>query len=983
MGARDQNPPIKTPNIYPTNTRSLLSTESQGPPSKRCEVFNIATLNVRTLRTQESLTELDKALENIKFDILGISEMRRLGEKIEEYGNYILFQKGKTPGQKGVGFIIKKSLKQHVQELIGISERLALLIIKLPGYKKLWSIMQVYAPTEQAEQSVIDSFYEEISLTVRKNSDKHIIIMGDFNAQVGAKQNNEEYVLGKFGYGKRSPNGQKLTEFLMEHNLTLLNSTFKKNKKNKWTWTSPDGMYKNEIDYMISNYPKAFTDTTVISAFNFNTNHRMVRSSLRKYPNKNSRKHIKNYVSEQFRADYNNYNKNKIDIEKNTGNDTTGVREKYNILEKQMKKYMSANRNQEDNKYQLSDRTLKLINERKELISNQIEKENIKLITEISKEIRKNIRNDRKTKRLQTIEFHITRTGGIKKALNELKETGKEWIPRLKKGSKSISIRKNIKDLATDFYRQLYAKQKPSGLNEQSCSYTDMAQESEEESLPSILPTEVKKAIESQKMGKAPGPDKITNELMKGTMDELVPALTKIFNEILVSGHIPEQWTESHIILLYKKGDKEDIGNYRPISLMSNVYKVFAKIILNRITKMLDEQQPTEQAGFRKGFSTIDHIYTVKQVIEKYKEYNKVLYIAFIDYAKAFDSIEHEHIWETLKQQGIQTKYASIIKTIYTNSKARIQLESLGNEFNIERGVRQGDPLSPKLFSAVLENILRKLDWEKFGLNINGSKLNHLRFADDLVLFEENPENLEIMIQGLNRESLKVGLKMNTNKTKLITNSTERDIKIGQEKLEYVKDYIYLGQVISTEEQNEKEIKMRIAIGWRKYWALKEIMKSKDLGMAIKRKTFNTCILPCLIYGCETWALTKSLREKLAICQRAMERSMIGIRRKDRVRSSVLRSKTKLTDILKQIDQQKWRWAGHMVRDAKEKWSKKISEWYPRDGKRKRGRPTMKWEDDLKLTVGATWRRVANDRSQWKSLEEAYAKRHTEIRDIL
>lgn len=88
----------------------------------------------------------------------------------------------------------------------------------------------------------------------------------------------------------------------------------------------------------------------------------------------------------------------------------------------------------------------------------------------------------------------------------------------------------------------------------------------------------------SQKLEKAPEPDNITNELIRGTEEEITPILTKLFNEIVTTGKIPKQWNESHIILLHKKGDKDDIGNYRPISLISNVYKVFAKVILERIT---------------------------------------------------------------------------------------------------------------------------------------------------------------------------------------------------------------------------------------------------------------------------------------------------------------------------------------------------------------------------------------------------------------
>lgn len=149
--------------------------------------------------------------------------------------------------------------------------------------------------------------------------------------------------------------------------------------------------------------------------------------------------------------------------------------------------------------------------------------------------------------------------------------------------------------------------------------------------------------------------------------------------------------------------------------------------------------------------------------MEKYKEYNKPLYNAFIDYTKAFDSISHEAIWESLEEQGVSLSYITIIKNICSHSKARIQLETLGDLFKIERGVRQGDLLSPKLFSAVFENIFRKLDWDKYGLRIHGRILNHLRFADDIVLFEENPYNLGEMIKDLNKQSEIIGLTMNIN----------------------------------------------------------------------------------------------------------------------------------------------------------------------------------------------------------------------------
>lgn len=157
------------------------------PLTRRTKVLKIATLNTLTLRTEESLHELEKALEDIKWDILGLCEIRRLGEKIEERADYIFFHKGEIPGQRGVGFLIKRSKKQYIQDLIGISDRIAVLNINIPGYRKPWSIIQTYAPTEKATKTDTKLFYDELTRTIMKYSHYHVILMGDFNAQVGIK----------------------------------------------------------------------------------------------------------------------------------------------------------------------------------------------------------------------------------------------------------------------------------------------------------------------------------------------------------------------------------------------------------------------------------------------------------------------------------------------------------------------------------------------------------------------------------------------------------------------------------------------------------------------------------------------------------------------------------------------------------------------------------------------------------------------------
>ena len=170
---------------------------------------------------------------------------------------------------------------------------------------------------------------------------------------------------------------------------------------------------------------------------------------------------------------------------------------------------------------------------------------------------------------------------------------------------------------------------------------------------------------------------------------------------------------------------------------------------------ILDQNQPRDQAGFRRKFSTIDHIYTLNQIIEKTNEYNLPLCVGFIDYEKAFDSVEHFAIFEALRKININETYVQILENIYKKATASIHMDDLVSEkFQIKRGVRQGDPISPKLFSAAIETIFQTVDLDK-GLNIDGETLTNLRFADDVALTTNNMTEMEEQLNRLNKNSKK------------------------------------------------------------------------------------------------------------------------------------------------------------------------------------------------------------------------------------
>lgn len=212
----DQNPPNNPPKNETKN-----ETISQ-------KTLYILTYNVKTLSSYERLIELNEAFRDIKYDILGLAETRRIGNKIEEHENFIFCYTGHTPGRHGIGFIIKKHLKSNIESYLGLSERVAVLNLKFESTSL--SIIQVYAPTAQASDEEIDNFYATVNRATEL-AHKDFILMGDLNAKIGIPKNEEYLIMKLHGYGIRNERGQRLIDYASENKLSILNTFFKKKKK--------------------------------------------------------------------------------------------------------------------------------------------------------------------------------------------------------------------------------------------------------------------------------------------------------------------------------------------------------------------------------------------------------------------------------------------------------------------------------------------------------------------------------------------------------------------------------------------------------------------------------------------------------------------------------------------------------------------------------------------------------------------------------
>ena len=489
----------------------------------------------------------------------------------------------------------------------------------------------------------------------------------------------------------------------------------------------------------------------------------------------------------------------------------------------------------------------------------------------------------------------------------------------------------------------------------------------EEEDTPTILVSEVQAAVQSLRTDKAPGPDGITNIALKTGGYELWKVLTKLFNECLESEDIPSQWKKSSTIIIPKKGDREDLKNYRPITLLPTIYKVFTKLLTNRMTRQLDEQQPREQAGFRSGFSTIDHLQVVNQVLERTRECKIPLCMIFVDYEKAFDSIEINAIANALIRQNIPKKYIRTLLNINTNCSTSIRLYHNDIVIPINRGVRQGDPISPKLFTATLEDMFRKLNWENRGIMVDGELLSHLRFADDIVLFAYDVQSATEMLKELNEASTQVGLRINRAKTQAMKNGhcAMGTITLDDDTILFVDKYTYLGQIITQNHEIDDEIRRRRSAAWLSFKNVEDVLK-KTKDVKLRAHIFNSMILPVLNYGCEVWTLRENGKQKLQTTQRAMERRTLGIKLIQKIPSTTIRKRTKFKDAYIDTLQRKLRWAGHVVRYEDNRWTNRTTFWWPYNFRRPRGRPADRWRKLIQDKLGNNWHQLARNRTAYK-----------------
>uniref|UniRef100_A0A8B9XNR2 Reverse transcriptase domain-containing protein n=1 Tax=Bos mutus grunniens TaxID=30521 RepID=A0A8B9XNR2_BOSMU len=289
------------------------------------------------------------------------------------------------------------------------------------------------------------------------------------------------------------------------------------------------------------------------------------------------------------------------------------------------------------------------------------------------------------------------------------------------------------------------------------------------------------------------------------------------------------------------------------------------KTLRARLQQYVNRELQDVQDGFRKGRGTRDQIANIRRIMENAREFQKNIYFCFIDYAKAFDCVDHNKLWTILKEMGIPDHLTCLLRNLYAGQEATVRTGHGTDWFQIGKGVCQGCILSPCLFNLYAEYIMRNavLEEAQAGIKIAGRNINNLRYADDTTLMAESEEELKSLLMKVKEESEKVRLKFNIQKTKTMASGPITSWEIDGETVETVSDFIFLGSKITADGDCSHEIKRRLLLGKKVMTNLDSTLKSRDITLLTKVRLVKAMVFPVVMYGCESWTVKKAERRRI------------------------------------------------------------------------------------------------------------------------
>jgi hypothetical protein len=944
------------------------------------------------------LQGLVDTLSEYNAHIAAVQEVRWIGKGVIHNRNADFYYScHPTSHSFGIGFVVSKQLKECVMDFRAINERLGMLRIR--GRFFNMSIINCHAPTEEKPEDDKDAFYEDLERlydSCPRNDIK--IVIGDMNAKVGQEDIYKRQIGRHSLHIESNQNGIRLVNFAAAKGMVVGSTMFPRKGIHKETWVSPDGTTRNQIDHVLVD-SRHFSNLMSVRTYrgaNIDSDHYLVGAVLRarlSITKTGRSSHKERYNTAALKSDevarlFKERIQENLDLEESsTSSDKwkkfqsvvrTAAESTLGMQDRQRRNFWFDAECQEATSKK--NEAYKRIQQRY-VIQDAVE--HYKELRRTEKRLHKAKKKQWENKALEELES-LRSHNETRKFYRMVNSQRKNFMPRTvlcrsKNGELLSEQRKVLCRWAEHFQDLLNNPEEMEDTVEQTGGNHT------EQEAPSV--EEVQRAVDGLKAGRAPGEDGIPSELFKGGGRHLIEQLHRIILQVWNQESMPEDWSAGLICPIHKKGDPMECKNYRGITLLNIGYKVFSKILFERLKPFVEDTVGQYQAGFRTGRSTVDQVFVLRQILEKTWEYNIDTYHLFVDFKAAYDSVSRTKLYKAMQEFGIPEKLINLTKMTMSAVVCRVRIQDSTSEpFETKCGLRQGDALSCLLFNVALERIVREANVVTTG-NIFCKSTQILAYADDVDIIGRSLTALKEAFTNIDQAAKHMGLQVNEEKTKVMGVSTSearlhnmgQEVNLNGRKIGVVRDFVYLGSLMNSTNDSKGEVKRRILLANKCYYGTSKHLRSRMLSRATKFKIYRTLILPVLTYGNETWTMTKNEENLLNVFERKILRRICGgikVGEVWRRRSNEeVYSMYEHPDVVTIIKIGRLRWAGHLIRAEEAYPPRKIMLSKP-EGKRRPGRPRLRWLDcvdrDASRIGVRRWRVEATNREAWRhKLEEA------------
>ena len=998
----------------------------------------VATWNIGSMSRRSG--EVIEALHRRRVDVCCVQEARWKGGSARMLGatgrRYKFFWQGCNEGTAGVGVLVAEKWIGQVLSVNRVNERM--LVVRMIMGKRLANIISAYAPQAGRSADDKDQFWDKIIVVMSGiPQDEAIILGGDLNGHVGRDPGGFDGVHGGQGYGVRNVEGERILEFGDALELVVCNTFFKKDKAKLITYNS--GGCKSTIDYiMVRKQDRIMVrNVKAIPGEECVSQHRPVIGDLMlRVKNAGAKKHLPRLkvwklqraeTQKEFREKAEQRAEEVMELMQ-TGN----VDVKWQVMKKSLLEVTeevcgwSRGEPRQRETWWWNDSVERAVNEKRRCHRVwkktgdeadraryvEAKRASRRAVWEAQVAKRNEFASELESERGQKNFFRIA-----KQMMRERRDVTEASCVK-DEGGNIVTDSRGVKEVWRKYMDRL--------LNVENNWDGDVGSDKVEGECCPIMAAEVLRALKAMKEGKAAGPSGVVTEMLKAAGDVGVQWMTDLCNSVMTEGHIPDDWTKSTLVPLYKgKGDPLACGSYRAIKLLEHGMKVLERVLEKRVRAQVEVDEM--QFGFMPGKGTTDAIFITRQMQEKHQEKRRKLYFAFVDLEKAFDRVPREVVRYALRKSGVEESLVKAVMSLYTRACTVVRTAKGDSDgFEVKVGVHQGSVLSPLLFAIVMDVVSRDvrcgLPWE-------------LLYADDLVLMAHTREDLARKLAAW-KTCLEVkGMKVNAGKSKVMVGgaglgvipregawpcgvcgkgvqanslqctacerwvhrrcsgvkgrleaasvtfqckrcrgdvpqadpSDQEGLVVEGETYEVVTSFCYLGDMLNADGGVDLAVNARVRSGWRKFRELMPFLTSKAPPLKMKGQVYSACVRSCMIYGSQTWALKAEHEDKLNRAEMRMIRWMCGVSLKDRKTSAELRQRMGVEAIGEVVRRGRLRWYGHVIRKEENDWVKKVLS-YNLEGTRPSGRPKKTWQmtvlEDMKA-LGID-HEVAMDRSRWK-----------------